>query len=770
MKFGIGQAIPRLEDERFLTGRSRYVDDIAFPNQAWGFVLRSPHASARIRRIDVTAAREAPGVLLVLTAVELAAAGIGSIKCGLMPMAFGGKPPRHWPAQPVLASERVRHVGEPVAFVVAETRAEAEEAAELIAIDFDIGRPVVATGEARATGAATVWDEIPDNVGFVVERGDQAAVARAFESAAHKISLDLAINRVSPNTMEPRASTAMLDPASGRITLYTSSQNPHGLRTALARDVLRVPETAIRVVSPDVGGGFGMKSNLFPEDVLVAHAARVLGRPVRWTSTRGEGLLSDHHGRDMVCHAELALDRDGKFLGLRAEATYALGAYLSSSGPVPLAIGTVMYVGAYAIPAVHVVARAVYTNTAFTGPYRGAGRPEAIHIIERLIDTAARECGFDAVELRRKNFVRPSAMPYQSPLGPVYDTGDFEAVMDKCQALSDWSGYEARKSATAARGLLRGRGLVYFIETSSVFNERMELRFDPTGTLTLVAGTHNHGQGHETVYRQMLNEWLGIESERILMIQGDTDSVAFGRGTYASRSISIGGSALLDASNKMIAQGKKIAGLMFEAAAEDIEFADGRFSIVGTDKRLGWTEVVQASYAPVGPTAADGPGIMAAGTFAPKTANFPNGCHIVEVEVDPATGRVTIERYSSVDDSGKVMNPLLYAGQIHGGIAQGLGQALMEDHVYDPTSGQLLTGSFMDYTMPRADNMPFFTLDHHEVPCATNPIGTKGGGESGTVGSLPALVNAVVDALSPFGVRDLAMPMTAERIWKALSS
>ncbi len=768
MKFGIGQPVARVEDRRFLTGRGRYVDDIRLPGEAWGFVLRSPHAAARIRAIDTAAARRAAGVLLVLTGADLKAAKLGAMACGVHPAAFGAQPPRHWPQQPALAQDRVRHVGEPVAFVVAETRAEAEDAAEFVAVEYEELKPVVLTAEACADGAPRVWPEARDNVCFAIERGDRAATDAAFAAAAHVVTLDLANNRVAPNTIEPRASSAIVDPADGRVTLYTSSQNPHGLRTGLAHDVFGLPETQFRIVSPDVGGGFGMKNNVFPEDVLVVHAARVLGRPVRWTATRSEAMLSDHHGRDMVCRAELALDAGGRFLALRADAVYALGAYISSAGPVPSLIGTMMYVGAYHIPAVHVAARVVFTNTAYTGPYRGAGRPEAIHIIERLIDTAARQCGFDALDLRRRNFVPPGRMPYQSPLGPGYDSGEFAAVMDKCVELADWRGFAARRLQSAARGRRRGRGLAYFIETSAVFNDRMELRFDPSGTLTAVCGTHSHGQGHETVYRQMISTWLGVDSDRILLVQGDTDKVAFGRGTYASRSVTIGGSALLDASNKLIAQGKSIAGLLFEAAGEDIAFGDGRFTIAGTDKSAGWNEIVQAAYIPMGPMAAFGPGLMAAGVFAPKSFNFPNGCHAVEVEIDADTGEVTIDRYCAVDDSGTIINPLLYAGQIHGGIAQGVGQALLEDVVYDRDSGQLLTGSLMDYGMPRADHLPSFALGHHDVPCRTNPLGTKGGGESGTVGALPAVVNAVVDALAELGVRDLAMPLTPQRVWNAI--
>ncbi len=767
MKFGVGQPVARHEDPKFLTGRGRYVDDIKLPGQVWGYVLRSPHAAARIESIDVEAAKAADGVLLVLTGADLEAAKVGPVSCALFPPIMGGSPPRFWPKQPVLAVDRVRHIGEPVAFVVAGTRAQAEDAAELIEVEYEELTPIVSTGEATG-GAAAVWDESPDNVCYTIDRGDPAAADAAFAKAAHVVSLDLVANRVSPNTMEPRACLAAVDPADDRITLYTATQNPHGLRAPLAAEVLKIPETQLRVVSPDVGGGFGMKNNIFLEDVLCCHATRTLGVPVRWTSTRAEGMMADHHGRDMVCHGELALDADGKILGLRAQTAFALGAYVASGGPVPSLMGTTMFTGSYAVPAASLHADVVFTNTAYTGPYRGAGRPEAIHVIERLIDVAARELDIDPVELRRRNFITPDQMPFANPFGQTYDTGEFETVMDKAVGIADWGGYAARKQASADKGLLRGRGIAYFIETSAIFNDRMELRFDPTGNVTIVAGTHNHGQGHETVYRQMVSEWLGVDVEKINMIQGDTDKVAFGRGTYASRSMTVGGSALRDAADKVIERAKKVAGVMFEASADDIEFADGAFTVAGTDKTAGWTEILFQAFLPGGPTAAFGPGIEAVGDFSPTGPNFPNGCHIVELEVDPETGRIEIDRYIAVDDSGRILNPLLYAGQIHGGIVQGLGQTLMEDHIYDPESGQLLTGSFMDYAMPRADDLPDFTLDHHDVACTTNPLGVKGGGESGTVGALPVMVNAVVDALADYGVRDLRMPMTPQRVWQAI--
>jgi len=772
MKFGIGQSVPRTEDPRFLTGRGRYVDDIPMPGVLHGHVFRSPHAHARLLSLDTEAAEAADGVVLVMTAADLAAAGVQPVGSHVMPMAFGGPPPAHWPVRDPLPAigGKVRHVGDPVAFVVANSRAAAEVAADLIEAEFEELPAVVDVAETTAPGAPKVWDEAENNLCFSIPRGDKAGADAAFTKAAHTVSMRLVNNRVNSNSMEPRVSMARVDPADGRLTYWTSSQNPHGQRAPLAQ-TFGIPESSIRVVSPDVGGGFGMKNNVFSEDVLVIAAARQLGRPVKWTGNRTDGMVGDTHGRDMVADAELALAADGKILGLRVTGDYAMGAYLGGSAIVPLAIGSMMYVGSYNVPAVYVDARAWFTNTTFTGPYRGAGRPEACFVIERLLDVAAREMQIDPADIRRRNFLGADQMPYQSPLGPVYDTGEFEAVLDKTLDLSDWNGFERRQKKSESDGKLRGRGLAYFIETSAIFNDRMELRFDASGNVMIIAGTHNHGQGHETTYRQMVSQWLSIDAEKIRFVQGDTDQVAYGRGTYASRSMSIGGSALLDASNKVIERAKQVASAMFEASADDIEFADGTFSVAGTDVSAGWTEVLQAAFMPMGPTAMMGPGLEAVGSFTPSGFNFPNGCHVVEVEIDRETGAVSLDRYTSVDDSGVIINPLLYAGQIHGGLAMGIGQALMEDMTYDAESGQLLTGSFMDYAMPRADDMPLLDgmiLGHHDVPCATNPLGAKGGGESGTVGALPAVVNAIVDALSPFGVKDIRMPATAQRVWQAM--
>ena len=768
MKFGIGQPAPRREDRRFLTGRGRYVDDLNLPGALHGAVVRSPHARAEILSVDIEAAQAMPGVKAVWTVADLDAAGVGDVPCHTSPVAMGAPPPKFWPARPALARGEVRYVGEPVAFVVAESRALAEDAADLVLVEYEELPSAATIALAEASDAPKVWRDAEDNVCFAFERGDAAAAAAAFAAAATVVSLPVYNNRVSANSMEPRATAATVDPADGRLTVYTGSQNPHGLRPVLAADVFGVPETAIRVVSPDVGGGFGMKNNAFQEDILVCHAARTFGRPVRWTATRSEGLLNDTHGRDVLADAELALDGDGMFTGLRIRARYGMGAYLSSAAPAAALLGCLLYTGVYHIPAAHLSVTAWFTNSAMVGPYRGAGRPEAIHVIERLVDLAARRTGIDPVELRRRNMLTPDRLPYTAPFGPTYDTGNFEALMDEALVAADWEGFPERAAASARSGRRRGRGLAYFIETCGVFNDRMEIRFDEGAGVTVLAGTHNHGQGHETVFVQLVADWLGVDPAQIRFQQGDTDKVGFGRGTYAARSMTVGGNALRDAADKAIERGRLLASTLFEAALDDIVFEAGEFSVAGTDRKAGWREICQAAFMRGGPTAAHGPGIEAVGHFAPTTPNFPNGCHIVEVELDPETGRVAVDRYTSVDDSGVVLNPLLYAGQIHGGIAQGWGQAMLEQALYDGASGQLLTGSFMDYGMPRAADLPAFALDHRHIPCATNPLGIKGAGESGTVGALPAIVNAIVDALADSGTTDIAMPATPDRVWAAL--
>jgi len=767
MKFGIGQPVPRTEDPRFLKGRGQFVADLGMPRQTYGYVLRSPHAHARIKSIDAARAKAAPSVLAVLTGADAGADNIGGIPCLVTPAGFGG-PPGHQAPHPVLARDRVRHVGDPLAFVVAESLNEARDAAELIAVDYQPLPAVAVTAEAARPGAPLVWDEVPANICYAMERGNKAAAEAALKSAAHVTRLAIVNNRISANTLEPRAALGDYDAASGRYTLHTSSQGPHKLRPVLARAVFRKPEADFRVVCPDVGGGFGMKGGVYPEDVLVLWAARRTGRPVKWVAERSEAIASDNHGRDAVTAASLALDKDGKFLCLSVVTDYALGAYLSHSSAVPAALGSMAYVGVYEIPAVHVALRGVFTHTAWTGPYRGAGKPEAVHVIERLIDTAARELKFDPAELRRRNYVPPERMPHKTPLNLVYDSGQFAAVQEKAKAAADWAGFAGRRAASARAGLLRGIGIAYFIEIAGPFNDRMEIRFDEGGNVTVVAGTHSHGQGHETVYAQMVSDWLGVPFESIRLIQGDTAQVSFGRGTYGSRSMAIGGSALKQAADRIVEKAREMAAHILEAASADLRFGEGRFTVVGTDKSLALVDVARRSYAPVGWPAQFGVGLEAVGSFAPTAPNYPNGCHVCEVEIDPETGRTRIDRYTAVDDSGLIINPLLFEGQIHGGIAQGIGQALCENIEYDAGSGQLLSGSFLDYCMPRADDMPSFHLDELGSACKTNPLGVKGAGESGTVGAPPAIINAIVDALDAYGVRHVEMPATPERVWRAI--
>jgi carbon-monoxide dehydrogenase large subunit len=768
MKFGVGQSVRRTEDPRFLKGKGRYVDDIAPANLSYGVVVRSPHAHARIKSVDTARAKAAPGVLAVLTGADARAENIGRLPCSTPPIAFGGPLKSFMALHPVLPDDRVRHVGDPVAFVVAATHAQARDAAELVRVDYEILPAVAATGDAAKPGAPVVWDQAPNNIWFAMERGDRAATDAAFASAAHVVTLKIVNNRLSANSLEGRTALAEHDATSGRSTLHTSTQQPHAVRAGLASSVFGEREVNFRVVSPDVGGGFGMKGSVFPEDALVVWAARKLNRPVKWVAERSEGLMSDSHGRDCVSDASLALDAAGKFIGLRVVTDYAQGAYLSNSAAVPAGLGSMAYTNVYDIPAAHIALRAVYTNTTPTGPYRGAGKPEAVHVMERLVDTAAAEMNIDPVELRRRNYIKPGAVPYKTPLTLVHDSANYEAVMDMAVEVADTKGFNKRRAESRKNGKLRGLGIAYFMEICAPFNDRMELRFDPNGTITIVAGTHSHGQGHETVYAQMVSEWLGVDFNSIRMIQGDTDQVAFGRGTYGSRSMTIGGSALKNAADVMIDKAKKMAGHVLEAADTDINFADGRFTVVGTDKSIGLVELAKRSFAPVGWPAEFGLGLEAVGTFTPTRPNFANGCHICEVEVDPDTGDVRIDRYTGVDDSGVIINPLLFEGQIHGGLAMGIGQALLEEVAFDPSSGQLLSGSFMDYAMPRANDMPPFHL--HELPdrCRSNPIGVKGAGESGTVAAPPTIINAIVDALREYGVRHVEMPATPARVWQTM--
>ena len=766
-KFGIGQPVRRVEDQRFLTGRGRYVDDLLFPHLAHGAVVTSPHAHARIKGVDASAALASPGVLCVLTAEDARKEKLGGIPPNFMPEDQGG-PKGYRTFRPLLAADKARHVGERIAFVVAETAAQARAAAELVAVDYEPLAAVVDVADAVKEGAPRIWEEWSSNVSFPLMMGNKDATDAAFAKAAHVVALRLENNRLSANAIEPRG--AIGEYLDGQFTLHTSTQNPHGVRMQLAQRVFGMPETRLRVVALDVGGGFGMKADTYPEEGLVLWAARRLGRPVKWIATRSESLIGDDHGRDQVVAGEMALDANGRILAIRAQALHSLGAYVVGAAVVPVIYSLKLIPNVYAVPAAHVTSRALFTNTVPTGPYRGAGRPEAAYLTERLLDAAAQKLGLDPIEIRRRNYIAPEAMPHATPTGFVYDSGEFARLTDRCLELADWTGYAARRAASEKQGRLRGRAMIYYIEDCGVFNERMELRFDPSGMVTIVAGTHSHGQGHATTYAQLVSDWLGVPFESIRLVQGDTDAVSFGRGTYASRSAMLGSSALKGAADAIIEKGKLMAAHLLEASSKDIEFQAGRFAVVGTDRSISMTDVAKAFFRPAGPTTKFGTGLDASGSSSvPPT--FPNGCHACEVEIDPETGEIFVERYAVVDDVGRVINPMICHGQIEGALAQGIGQALMENVAFDRESGQLLSASFMDYAMPRASDLPpHYELDFIDVPAKTNPIGVKGVGEAGCVGAPPAVMNAVLDALRPLGVRHLDMPATPHRVWQAIQA
>jgi len=773
-RFGIGQPVRRVEDQRFLTGRSRYVDDIRLAHMVHGAVVMSPHAHARILSINAEEALQTPGVHLVLTGADASKDGLGGIPPLFMPEDMGG-PKGYRALRPLLEPAKVRHVGDRVAFVVADTPEQARIAAERLEVEYEILTAVVNVEEAAKEGAPKVWDDNgTGNLAFPLMMGNKEATDAAFAAAKHVVSVQLYNNRVTANTMEPRA--AIGDFANDSYTLYTSTQNPHGARQVLAQAIFRVPETRIRVIAPDVGGGFGMKGDTYPEDGLVLWASRKLGRPVKWVATRTESMLGDNHGREQRVSAEMALDANGKILAIRAQALHSVGAYVTSAGVVPALCALRNIPNVYVVPAILVAAKAIFTHTTPLGPYRGAGRPEAAYVTERLMEEAAKKLGIDPVELRRRNYIPPSAMPHKTTanwtiaahVGWTYDSGDFARLTDRAIEISDWKDFEKRKEETERKGKLRGRSLIYYLEDSGVFNERMELRFDPGGTVTIVAGTFSHGQSHATTYAQLVSDWLGVPFESIRLVQGDTDAVPFGRGTYASRSAMLGGSALRAAADGIIEKAKPLAAHQLEVSPKDLVFETGKFSVAGTDKAIPLTEVAKAFFRPVGLPPQFGVGLDASGASShPPT--FPNGCHVCEVEIDPETGEVFIDRYAVVDDVGRVINPMICHGQIEGALAQGIGQALMENVAFDRESGQMLSASFMDYAMPRAADLPpHYELDFIDVPAKTNPLGVKGIGEAGCVGAPPAVMNAILDALSPLNVTHLDMPATPRRVWEAI--
>ncbi len=761
-KFGISQPVRRVEDARFVTGAGRYVDDIQLEGQTYGYVVRSPLAHARINGIEMAAARAAPGVIDIITGAELGANSTNHIPC-LAPLKGCAQPKR-----PILCTDRARYVGDGVAFVVAETLAQAKDAADLIEVDYEDLDAVVDPRDADAPGRPLVHDGVPGNVFFDWAYGDADAVAAAFASAAHVTRLELVNNRVVANPIEPRAAIGDYHADDRKLTVYASTQGVWSLKDLLAEN-LAVPAKQIRVVTPDVGGGFGMKGVDYPEQVLVGWAARKLGRPVRWTSERSEGFVSDVHGRDHVTRAEMAFDAERRILAMRVATHANLGAYLSQVAPfVPTRAALKVLPGIYDVKRLHYRVKGVATNSVPVDAYRGAGRPEAIYVVERLMDAAARELGFDPPELRRRNLVPASAMPFTSAAGETYDSGDFGRVMDTALERAEWASFAERRRAARERCVRRGIGLAYYIEaTMGAPEESAAIRFDADGIAEVLVGTQSNGQGHETAYAQIVNERLGVPLEAVRIVQGDSDRIAMGGGTGGSRSVTIQGWALGDASQAVVAQGKRLAGHVLEAAEADIEFEAGRFRIVGTDRAVGIMELARSAHeTPKLPEALRG-GLHGEAKVKVEAWTFPNGCHIAEVEVDEDTGAVRLVRYTVVDDFGRVINPLLLAGQVHGGVAQGAGQALMEHAVYDEF-GQLLTGSFMDYCMPRADDLPPIDFSTVEIPSRNNPLGMKGAGEAGTVGSLAAVMNAVVDALADTGTRHIDMPATPLKVWQAL--
>jgi carbon-monoxide dehydrogenase large subunit len=764
-KYGVGQSIKRFEDVRLVKGGGRYQGDVTVPGETHAVIVRSVHAHARISTIDAAKALAAPGVLGVFTGADVA--GLGTMQMTLKRKRPDGSPMFSSPHRG-LVQGRARYVGDPVALVVAETQAQAEDAAALVQVDYEPLPSVTST--ANAVGGAPVWDECPDNVSNLYEAGNKDATEAAFAKAAKVIRRRYVITRVHAQYMEARGAMGVYDHREERYVLYADVQYPHRVRTALATNIFKVPEHQIRVIAGDIGGGFGTKGWQYPEHRLVLWAARKLGRPVRWSCERREAIPADEHARDNVTEAELALDADGKFLALRVRTLANVGAYVSSDRNLLATFSNVVtLVGVYHFPTAHVEVLSVFSNTNSTAPYRGAGRPEATYVLERLIDDTARELGIDRFELRRKNLIPAAAMPYKNPLGVTYDCGEFEKGMDTALKLADVAGFAARREEAKQRGKLRGLGLTNPIERAAGPQpEFAEIRFAPSGTVTVFMGTKNQGQGHETIFRQILHERLGIDPGDVRYIDGDTDRVAFGMGSMGSRSTVIGGSALWMAADKVIAKGTKIAAKMLEAADGDIKFADGKFGVVGTDKTVDLKQVARAAFQPPQLPPGLEPGLYETGTFVPKSDTWPNGCHICEVEVDPDTGAVKLVSYVIVDDVGTVINPLTLKGQIHGGVAQGVGQALMEQVVYDPESGQLLTATFMDYAMPRADDFPDMHVESNPVPTKLNPLGAKGAGEAGTVGALPVVINAVIDALAPLGVRTLDMPASAERVWRAI--
>jgi aerobic carbon-monoxide dehydrogenase large subunit len=781
---GIGAAIKRKEDRRFLLGKGSYVDDITLPNQSYAVFVRSMYAHAKINKIDAAAALAAPGVLAVLTGDDVAADGLGGIPtCWLVKSKDGSSMVE--PLHPALVQGVAHHVGEPIAMVIATSKTAARAAAGLVEVDYE---PLPAVGrlvDAIAPGAPLVWEEAPGNVCFDWHIGDAAKTDAAFAGAAHTVELELTNNRLAPNAIEPRAANGYYDSGSDHYTLYTTSQNPHLTRRVMSAITLRVPEHKLRVIAPDVGGGFGSKIFHYSEELLVTWAARRVGRPVKWTAERSESFATDAHGRDHISHAQLALDASGRFLGLRVRTLANMGAYLLTFAPaVPTYLYATLLSGPYDMPAIYAEVKAIFTHTVPVDAYRGAGRPEASYLLERLVDKAARQLGMDRIEIRRKNLIRADQFPYQTQVALQYDSGDYHATLDLALEAIDHGGYERRKADSAARGKLRGLGISTYIEACGLapswlagaigaragLYESATVRVHPSGSVTVFTGAHSHGQGHETTFAQLVAEKLGVSTDMVEVVHGDTDRIPFGMGTYGSRSAAVGGSAIVKALDKIIDKGKQIAAHLLEASPGDIELVGGQYRVVGTDRAKPFGEIALAAYVPHNyPKETLEPGLEETAFYDPKNFTFPGGTHLVEVEVDPETGVVEVVDVAIADDVGVIINPMIVDGQAHGGLAQGIGQALYEEIRYD-AEGQLTNGTFMDYCMPRAADLPSFKVGNHVTACTHNPLGIKGVGEVGAIGVPPAVINAVLDALHPLGVTDISMPASPEKVWRAIQA
>ena len=777
---GIGAAVRRKEDLRFVRGAGKYTDDMNLEGQAYAYILRSPHAHASIRSIDTSAARASDGVIAVFTAEDMTA--VGGIPCGWQVHSKDGNPMAE-PKHPVLAEGKVRHTGDPVAVVIAASRTQARDASEGIIIDYDALDAVVDMQQAVMEGTTSVHDDVGTNVCFDWALGDKDAVDEAFANADHVATLDLVNNRLIANAIEPRCAIGDYDQSTGQYTLHTTSQNPHVIRLLMGAFVLGLPEHKLRVNSPDVGGGFGSKIFHYAEEIIVTWAAAQINKPVKWTADRSESFVSDAHGRDHVTTVELALDGNGKFQALRETTLANMGAYLSTFAPcVPTYLHGTLLAGQYSTPAIYSGVKAVFTNTVPVDAYRGAGRPEATYLLERIVQVAADELGIDAAEIRRRNFIQPDEFPYQTPVALVYDTGNYEASMGKALAASDYDGFAGRKEASRRAGKLRGIGIASYIEACGIapsniagalgaragLYEAATIRVNPTGSVSVLTGSHSHGQGHETTFAQVVSDKLGIDFDSVDVVHGDTDKIPFGMGTYGSRSIAVGGAAIVKAIDKIVAKGKKIAAHLLETSESDIEFENGQFVVPGTDKAKAFGEIALAAYVPHNyPLEELEPGLEETAFYDPKNFTFPAGTYVCEVEVDQDTGTVDIASFHATDDFGTVINPMIVEGQVHGGIVQGIGQAILEGCRYDE-NGQLLSGSYMDYTMPRATDVPSFTVDTTVTECEHNPLGVKGCGEAGAIGSPPAVMNAILNALSEVGVTQLDMPATPHRVWQAI--